>query len=76
MRSVCFANVCTVYVICCVKTCALSTVTQQNFTVRPPTPLASTTPAGMARIEGGAYRFQTQGVMIEGDDMPGIDVQV
>lgn len=28
------------------------------------------------RIEGGAYRFQTQGVMIEGDNMPGIDVQV
>lgn len=74
MTDWCIRKLCVcVYVVLCVCVYSLH---KQNFTMRPPTPLASTTPAGMVRIEGGAYRFQTQGVMIEGDNMPGIDVQV
>lgn len=48
----------------------------QTFTARPATPLASSTPEGMVRIQGGDYRFINEGVMIEGSDLPGIDVQV
>ena len=49
---------------------------QQNFTMWPRTPLASSAPAGMVRVPGGPYNFINSGVMIEGSDLPGIDVQV
>jgi gamma-glutamyl hercynylcysteine S-oxide synthase len=40
-----------------------------------PTKPASTEPAGMIRIPGGAFDFKVRGTEIEGDDSPGVDVQ-
>jgi formylglycine-generating enzyme required for sulfatase activity len=41
----------------------------------PATPKAASAPEGMLRIEGGSYDFQVSGIMIEGADQAGVDVQ-
>ena len=49
-------------------------LSQQLVEIEPTTP-ASTTPAGMVRIDGGDYLFRVEGIEIEGTDDIGVDVQ-
>lgn len=50
-------------------------VLPQRMVEIPPTKPAESTPAGMLRIPGGEYEFRTAGVMIEGGNDIGVDVQ-
>jgi formylglycine-generating enzyme required for sulfatase activity len=50
-------------------------ILQQKVTgILPTTPVASA-PAGMIRVPGGAYRFEVNGIEIEGENQIGVDVQ-
>lgn len=52
-----------------------SAILPQRLIEITPTRPATETPEGMVRIPGGTFDFKVEGVEIEGEDAPGVDVQ-